>query len=94
MFGGRGGSFDVWLRKMHVEGKRWGEGALNKIKKKSYRGSGVYFRYTFLIYKSDVPDPRDCVTGCRILFLAVCLFLSSAVGSDKSDLICLCTGSI
>ena len=26
-------SFDVWLRKMHVEGKRW-EGSVNKIKKK------------------------------------------------------------
>jgi hypothetical protein len=49
------GSFDVWLRKVHVEGKRW-EGAVNKIKKKSYRGSGVYFRLRFLIYKSDVPD--------------------------------------
>ena len=27
------GNFDVWLRKMHVEGKRW-EGAMNEIKKK------------------------------------------------------------
>jgi len=26
------GSFDVWLRKMHVEGKRW-EGAVNNNKK-------------------------------------------------------------
>jgi hypothetical protein len=42
------GSFDVWLRKMYVEGKRWG-GAVNKIKKKSYRGSGIYIAYPLQI---------------------------------------------
>jgi hypothetical protein len=31
----RGESFDVWLRKMHVEGKRW-EGVVNKIKKRNH----------------------------------------------------------
>jgi hypothetical protein len=56
-----GGSIDVRLRKIHVEGKRW-KGVVNKIIKKSYQGNGIYVCIRCVIpttlrsYKSDVPD--------------------------------------
>jgi len=48
------GSFDVWLRKMHVEGKRW-EGAVNEIIKELVSRKR-YIRFRFLSSKSDVPN--------------------------------------
>jgi hypothetical protein len=50
------GGFDVWLRKMHVEGKRW-KGAVNKMKKELIsRKRYIYPLQIPQLYKSDVPD--------------------------------------
>lgn len=70
---GWGWSFDVWLRKMHVEGKRW-EGIVNKIKKKSYRGSGIYVCFRCNDYKSDVPDSAALWQDAELYFTLFACF--------------------